>query len=88
VRAPGIRFHDLRHTHATLMLRASVPVDAVGKRLGHASPVVTMQVYAHVLEYADSAAVERLEKGLGAAISADLLHPLLHRCLPIRKNSW
>lgn len=71
VKAAGIRFHDLRHTHATLMLRAGVPVDAVGKRLGHASPVVTMQVYAHVLEDADSAAVERLEKGLGAALSGD-----------------
>ena len=70
VKAAGIRFHDLRHTHATLMLRAGVPVDAVSKRLGHASPVVTMQIYAHVLEDADAAAVAKLEEGLGGAISA------------------
>jgi len=70
VKAAGIRFHDLRHTHATLMLRAGVPVDAVSKRLGHASPVVTMQIYAHVLEDADAAAVAKLEEGLGGAIAA------------------
>jgi len=44
-----IRLHDLRHTHATLLLLAGVPVHVVSERLGHASPVITMQVYAHVL---------------------------------------
>jgi integrase len=71
VATAGVRFHDLRHTHATLLLRAGVPVDAVSKRLGHATPVVTMQVYAHVLEDADAAAVARLEEGLGTALAAD-----------------
>ena len=65
----GVTFHELRHTQATLLLRAGVPVDAVAKRLGHSSPIVTMTVYAHVLEDADSAAVEKLETGLGAALS-------------------
>jgi len=46
---PMIRLHDCRHTHATLMLLAGVPVHVVSQRLGHASPVVTMTVYAHVL---------------------------------------
>jgi integrase len=46
---PVIRLHDLRHTHATLLLLAGVPVHVVSERLGHASPVITMQVYAHVL---------------------------------------
>ena len=46
---PMIRVHDLRHTHATLLLLAGVPVHVVSQRLGHASPVVTMTVYAHVL---------------------------------------
>lgn len=67
--ATGVRFHDLRHTHATLLLRSGVPTDAVAKRLGHSSPVVTMTVYAHVLEDADAAAVERLEASLGTAIA-------------------
>lgn len=70
VKAAGIRFHDLRHTHATILLRAGVPVADVSKRLGHATPVITLTIYAHVLEDADAAAVERLEEGLGGAIAA------------------
>ena len=46
---PEIRLHDTRHTHATVLLTARVPVHVVSERLGHASPVVTMTVYAHVL---------------------------------------
>jgi integrase len=46
---PAIRLHDLRHTHATTLLLAGVPVHVVSQRLGHASAVVTMTVYAHVL---------------------------------------
>lgn len=67
----GVRFHDLRHTHATILLRAGTPVDAVAKRLGHASPTITLQAYAHVLEDADAAAVARLEDGLGARLAKD-----------------
>lgn len=46
---PMIRLHDLRHTHATLLLLAREPVHVVSQRLGHSSPVVTMGIYAHVL---------------------------------------
>ena len=46
---PAIRLHDLRHTHATLLLLAGVPVHVVSQRLGHASPMVTLTVYAHVM---------------------------------------
>lgn len=55
---PRIRFHDLRHTHATLLLKAGVPVKVVSERLGHASVAFTMQVYQHVLPgmQADAAA--------------------------------
>lgn len=44
-----ITFHDLRHTYATLALRAEVPIAVVSKRLGHRDPSITMKVYAHVL---------------------------------------
>jgi integrase len=44
-----IRVHDLRHTHASLMLRAGVPVKVVSERLGHSTPMITMQVYAHTV---------------------------------------
>ncbi len=48
-RVPVIRLHDLRHTHATLLLRVGVPVHVVAARLGHADPAITLRVYAHVL---------------------------------------
>ena len=46
---PTIRLHDLRHTHASLMLKAGVPVHVVSRRLGHASAALTLSVYSHVL---------------------------------------
>ena len=48
-RVPRIRLHDLRHTHATLLLQAGVPPKVVSERLGHATVAFTMQVYAHVI---------------------------------------
>jgi integrase len=45
---PLIRLHDLRHTHATLLLAGGVPVKVVSERLGHASPTITLTVYQHV----------------------------------------
>jgi integrase len=44
-----VRLHDLRHTHATILLRDGVPVHVVSARLGHASPSITLDFYAHVL---------------------------------------
>jgi integrase len=46
---PVIRLHDLRHTHATNLLLAGVPVHVVSQRLGHASPTITLSVYAYVM---------------------------------------
>jgi integrase len=45
----SIRLHDLRHTHASLALKAGVPVKVVSERLGHESPAFTLKQYAHVL---------------------------------------
>ena len=47
-RLPVIRLHDLRHTHATLLLADGVPVKVVSERLGHASATITLTVYQHV----------------------------------------
>ncbi len=43
-----MRFHDLRHTAATLMLQAGVPTKIVSTRLGHATAALTLDVYSHV----------------------------------------
>ena len=44
-----IRFHDLRHTHATLLAGSSTPIKVVSERLGHAHPGFTMATYQHVM---------------------------------------
>ena len=46
---PHIRFHDLRHTHATLLLKANVHPKVVSERLGHANIGITLDTYSHVL---------------------------------------
>ena len=46
---PRIRLHDLRHTHATILLRENVHPKVVSERLGHASIAFTMTVYQHVM---------------------------------------
>ena len=45
---PMSRLHDLRHTHATLLLAAGEPVKVVSERLGHANATITLTVYQHV----------------------------------------
>lgn len=49
-RVPVIRLHDLRHTAASLLIRAHVPPKVVADRLGHTDPGFTLRVYAHVYE--------------------------------------
>jgi integrase len=46
---PRIRFHDLRHTHATLALAAGVHPKVVSERLGHASVTITLDTYSHAI---------------------------------------
>jgi integrase len=67
---PMIRLHDLRHTHATILLTAREPVHVVSQRLGHASPVVTMTVYAHVLPGSQREAAELFARLIGEASEA------------------
>lgn len=47
--APAFRFYDLRHTHATLLLKAGVHPKIVSERLGHSSITLTLDTYSHVL---------------------------------------
>ncbi|MBV9322152.1 MAG: tyrosine-type recombinase/integrase [Chloroflexi bacterium] len=45
---PDVRFHDLRHAHATLLLRAGVALKTASARLGHSGIAITADLYQHV----------------------------------------
>lgn len=62
---PSIRFHDLRHTHATLLLAASKDVKYVSHRLGHASIAITLDIYAHVIPDTENDAMDRYDRLFG-----------------------
>lgn len=64
-KVPVIRLHDLRHTHATLLLEAGRPVLEVSTRLGHSTTAFTMDVYGHVTERMRSATADALDAILG-----------------------
>lgn len=49
----GVRFHDLRHTHATLLFASNIDAVAVASRLGHAKADTTLRIYAHALKRRD-----------------------------------
>lgn len=57
----GVRFHDLRHTYASLLIAAGESVTVVSKRLGHASAVETLETYAHMWPDSDGRTVDVLD---------------------------
>jgi integrase len=59
-----IRFHDLRHTAATLMLADDVSLVTVSKILGHSSPAITATIYAHALDESKTGAIAGLSQKL------------------------
>jgi integrase len=65
---PTIRLHDLRHTHATLALKAGVHPKVVSERLGHATVGITLDLYSHV---APSLAKDAAEQIMSATYGAD-----------------
>ncbi|HKL10115.1 MAG TPA: tyrosine-type recombinase/integrase [Clostridia bacterium] len=60
--AKHVRFHDLRHTHATLLLEQNVEAKIVQERLGHSNISTTMDLYSHVTRNVQDKAVEKLDK--------------------------
>jgi integrase len=59
-----VRFHDLRHTHASALIASGQDVVAISKRLGHASPVVTLSIYAHLFKESDDGAAAAIEAAM------------------------
>ena len=71
----GRTFHDLRHTHATTLLQARVPLKVTSQRLGHSSVVMTLQIYAHVMPGDDQAAAAAIDN-----IFCDVNERMLTEC--------
>ncbi|MBU2009192.1 MAG: site-specific integrase [Chloroflexi bacterium] len=61
----GVRMHDARHTHASLMLAQGVHPKIVSERLGHATIAITLDTYSHVTPGLQEAAARAFEEGLG-----------------------
>jgi len=61
---PKIRFHDLRHTCATLLLSKNINPKIVSEMLGHSSIAITLDTYSHVLPNMQQSAVQALEEAL------------------------
>ncbi|MFH1991012.1 MAG: site-specific integrase, partial [Pseudomonadota bacterium] len=61
---PTIRFHDLRHTYASLLIEQGENIKYIQSQLGHSSPTVTLNVYAHLMKPTNQAAAIRLENAI------------------------
>lgn len=61
---PEIKFHNLRHTHASQLIDAGVDIVTISKRLGHAKPDITLRIYAHLFRQTDSKAADAINAAL------------------------
>jgi len=62
---PPLRFHDLRHTHGSLLIKEGVPVKVVSERLGHGHIAHTIQTYQHLLPGMSAEAARTIERLTG-----------------------
>jgi integrase len=62
---PKVRFYDLRHTHASLLIAEGVHPKKIAERFGHASIKLTMDTYGHLFEGSDRESAERMQRIFG-----------------------
>jgi integrase len=62
-----IRFHDLRHTYASLLIEQGENIKYIQNQMGHSSPMVTLNVYAHLMKPTNQEAACRLENTIFGA---------------------
>jgi len=67
---PRIRLHDLRHTHASVLLRSGVQPKVVSDRLGHSSIAITLDTYSHVLPSTDAEAARAIGDLLAGVVAS------------------
>ena len=66
---PRVRFHDLRHSHATQLLSAGVHPKIAQERLGHSTITTTMDLYSHVIKKMQEDAADQLDKAFSCAMA-------------------
>ena len=59
-----IRIHDLRHSHASLLIHNGFPITLISKRLGHKSPDITLKVYSHMYKESGAQVAQFLQNTL------------------------
>lgn len=59
-----IRFHDLRHSHVTLLIDAKVPIKVISERVGHSNINTTLNIYSHALKEMDQEASDKISDTL------------------------
>ena len=64
---PNVSFHGLRHSHVSALIASGVDVLTISRRIGHASPVVTLRTYAHMFQQTDTVAADAIETALRGA---------------------
>lgn len=61
---PPLRLHDLRHSCATILLAAGLPVNVVSEVMGHSSAAITWGVYGHTIPATRRAAADAMDRAL------------------------
>ena len=62
---PDVGLHSLRHTHVSMLVHAGIDLTTISKRVGHASPAITLGVYSHLVTRSDAAAAAAIDAALG-----------------------
>ena len=66
---PRIRFHDLRHSHATIMLISNIHPKVVSERLGHSRVSLTLDTYSHMLPGMQEEAAAAIDAAFGNTLA-------------------
>ena len=87
-RAPKIRFHDLSHTAASLMLNYGIPVLIVSRRLGHSKPSITLNVYGHLIPSKQEEAAQLMDDLLAPINVTNRIKESVRQGSPDNSENW
>ncbi len=62
---PPVTWHAFRHSHASALIAAGLDILTISRRLGHGSPAITLNIYAHLFSNTDAAAAKAMDAALG-----------------------